>query len=316
MSKRIAVIFVSVFAALAAIIPTVGGAQESGAVERVVDNSDGDRFAASESWKTGRSGEGVNGEDYRFAPPAEEAAHALFKVEIPEDGEYTVYVRWPRVEGLNGSVPVGVETAYGTKWKKVNQRENGGRWVRVGEFEMRADEEFPVRISRDTDGRGRVVADAVRVVQVQSYQSVPSDGAAPQDGATTESAEQQRAASASGADVVRKASTYKGTRYRYATCTRERMSCTCLVKKTFAKFGYDLPMTEEGQARYGKAVSSKSELRPGDLVYFRENGGSDITHNGIYAGNGYLWHASSYFGKVVRSEMKYIRGYAGARRLV
>jgi len=93
------------------------------------------------------------------------------------------------------------------------------------------------------------------------------------------------------------------------------MSCTCLVKKSFAPFGYDLPMGEEGQARAGRPVS-KAELRPGDLVYFRENGGSDITHNGIYAGNGYIVHASKYFGKVVQSQMKYINGYAGARRLV
>jgi cell wall-associated NlpC family hydrolase len=93
------------------------------------------------------------------------------------------------------------------------------------------------------------------------------------------------------------------------------MSCTCLTRKSFAPFGYDLPMTEEGQVRYGTPVS-RAELRPGDLVYFRENGGSDITHVGIYSEPGYIIHASGYFGKVVESQMRYIRGYAGARRLV
>jgi hypothetical protein len=36
---------------------------------------------------------------------------------------------------------------------------------------------------------------------------------------------------------------------------------------------------------------------------------------GIYSGNGYILHASNYFGKVVNSKMKYIRGYCGARRI-
>jgi hypothetical protein len=47
---------------------------------------------------------------------------ARFKVEIPERANYAVYARWPKVKGLNDSVPVGVETASGTKWTKVNQQ--------------------------------------------------------------------------------------------------------------------------------------------------------------------------------------------------
>ena len=42
-----------------------------------------------------------------------------------------------------------------------------------------------------------------------------------------------------------------------------------------------------------------------------------MTHVGIYSTkSGYIVHASGYFGEVVESQMKYIRGYAGARRLV
>jgi hypothetical protein len=38
-------------------------------------------------------------------------------------------------------------------------------------------------------------------------------------------------------------------------------------------------------------------------------------HVGIYSGNGYLIHASSYFGEVVESKMKYIHGFWGERRI-
>lgn len=122
---------------------------------------------------------------------------------------------------------------------------------------------------------------------------------------------------ASGRDVVRAAKRYIGTRYRYATCTRSRMSCTCLTKKTWAKFGHKLPLTERGQWRYdrGRKVA-KSRLRPGDIVFFKEGGRKrGITHVGIYSGRGNLVHASAYFGKVVESKMRYIDGYFGAKRL-
>ena len=70
------------------------------------------------------------------------------------------------------------------------------------------------------------------------------------------------------------------------------------------------------QYQYGHKVRSRSNLKRGDLVFFKERGyGRPITHVGIYSGNGYILHASSYFGKVVNSKMKYIRGYYGARRI-
>lgn len=119
-------------------------------------------------------------------------------------------------------------------------------------------------------------------------------------------------------DVVRAAKRYIGTRYRYATCTRSRMSCTCLTKRTWAKFGHKLPMTERGQWRYrpSKRIWNKSNLRRGDIVFFKEAGRKrGITHVGIYSGRGNLVHASRYFGKVVESKMRYIDGYSGAKRL-
>jgi cell wall-associated NlpC family hydrolase len=122
---------------------------------------------------------------------------------------------------------------------------------------------------------------------------------------------------ASGNDVVRMARRYIGTKYRYATCTRSRMSCTCLTKKVFARFGHKLPMSEGGQwkHKHGARKVPKSKLRPGDIVFFKEAGRNrPITHIGIYSGKGNLVHASRYFGKVVESKMRYIDGYFGAKR--
>ena len=122
---------------------------------------------------------------------------------------------------------------------------------------------------------------------------------------------------ASGNAVVRAARRHIGTRYRYATCTASRMSCTCLTKKTWARFGHKLSMSEGGQWKYGRARSvAKSRLRKGDIVFFKEGGRRrGITHVGLYSGRGKLVHASAYFGKVVESKMRYIKGYSGAKRL-
>jgi cell wall-associated NlpC family hydrolase len=117
--------------------------------------------------------------------------------------------------------------------------------------------------------------------------------------------------------MVRVAKRYIGTRYRWGTCTRSRMSCTCLTKKTWAKFGHRLPLTERGQWNYPPAYRvAKSDLRKGDIVFFKEGGRRrGITHVGIYSGHGNLVHASAFFGKVVESKMRYIRGFHGAKRV-
>jgi cell wall-associated NlpC family hydrolase len=122
---------------------------------------------------------------------------------------------------------------------------------------------------------------------------------------------------ASGRDVVRVAKRYIGTKYRYGTCTRSRMSCTCLTKRVFAKFGHKLTMSERGQWKHRPSRKvAKSRLRPGDMVFFKEGGRRrGITHVGIYSGRGNLVHSSAYFGKVVESKMRYIKGYFGAKRL-
>jgi cell wall-associated NlpC family hydrolase len=116
-------------------------------------------------------------------------------------------------------------------------------------------------------------------------------------------------------DVIWVARRYIGTDYGWYSCTRRHMNCSCLIKKVFAKFGYDLPWWDDMQWKVGRRVS-RSHLRPGDLVFFEELGPrKGITHVGIYSGYGYLIHASAYNDEVVETEMKYIRGYKGARRL-
>ena len=58
-------------------------------------------------------------------------------------------------------------------------------------------------------------------------------------------------------------------------------------------FGYSISRTASGQMDNGTSIS-KSELQPGDLVFFNNgNSSKRATHVGIYTGNGQFVHAST-----------------------
>ncbi|WP_042277654.1 C40 family peptidase [[Clostridium] dakarense] len=54
--------------------------------------------------------------------------------------------------------------------------------------------------------------------------------------------------------------------------------------------GISLPRSSSAQAGYGKTVS-KSNLQPGDLVFFTTNGTGNVSHVGIYIGGGNMIHS-------------------------
>jgi cell wall-associated NlpC family hydrolase len=120
--------------------------------------------------------------------------------------------------------------------------------------------------------------------------------------------------------IVRVARWHIGTPYRNSppgTCRAYRSEdCSCTTKLVFKKFGMKLPEDPVAQWNRGFKVRGKTNLRRGDLVFFKEAGRNrPITHVGIYSGHGNLIHASNFFGKVVESKMKYMRGYIGAKRI-
>jgi peptidoglycan DL-endopeptidase CwlO len=70
-----------------------------------------------------------------------------------------------------------------------------------------------------------------------------------------------------------------------------------------------LPHSSGAQSQLGRPVS-RSELQPGDLVFFY----SPVSHVGLYIGNGMMVHART-FGQPVAVTSVDMSGYAGARRI-
>ena len=275
------------------------------AYSQVVDNASKRRFLAR-GWEESSGSSPRHAGDYSYIEPAGDAAPARYRVRIPTTDEYTVYARWQAAKGNNPAARYGIRTPTGIRWTEVDQRRDGGMWMRIGAYHMRAGSRYAVRVSGRSQEEGRIVADAVMVVR--GTQMTPPGGDA-EIGKTLGD-------QATGHDVIREARSHIGTPYRHSppqTCqAHQSEDCSCLTSLVFGPL--DLPDDPIEQWNYGREVP-RSDLRPGDLVFFKEGGSSIITHVAIYSGNGNIVHASSYWGRVVEREMRYVDGYYGARRL-
>jgi hypothetical protein len=268
---------------------------------QVVDNASPGSFWEM-GWKVGAGGDAqYYGEDYSYVEPSQAGYPALFKVDLPATDHYTVYARWPAAKGNNAATRFGVSTTSGIKWIKVDQRRDGGMWVRLGAYEMEAGNYFAVQVS-GYRATGWVVADSVMVVRGTQVTPPGTDAGA----------------QAQGEVVVQRARNHIGTPYVHSppgTCdAHSAEDCSCLTSLVYGKW-LEMADNPVDQWNYGKEVE-RSELRPGDLVFFKEAGSANpITHVGIYSGRGNMIHASSYWGRVVERPMDHVSGYYGAKRL-
>ncbi|MER7901165.1 NlpC/P60 family protein [Streptomyces sp. NPDC096046] len=86
--------------------------------------------------------------------------------------------------------------------------------------------------------------------------------------------------------------------------------CSGLTQAAWKAAGVDLPRTTYGQVDAGTTVPL-SQARPGDLVFFYD----DVTHVGIYIGNGMMIHAPKP-GTYVREESVYYDGESAVHSVV
>jgi cell wall-associated NlpC family hydrolase len=291
---------------------------------QVVDNAQTGRFEAS-GWKRGGKDSWAHGGDYVSAGAA--ANDARFKLRAPTDGDYALYAWWPARKANSSAARFGVKTASGTNWTEVDQTKDGGFWVQIGTYEMKASDKYVVRLSSN-GGSGEVVADAVALVRGVASPPpedlAPAEGGPTNGGTTAGSGENVYNASSTRRErraVVRYGRKHIGTPYRLsppAPCWAYRKEdCSCFTKLVFRHFGkklVDHPVKQYWQKN--RKWVARPNLKRGDLVFFKERGRNHpITHVAMYSGNGYVLHASSYYGKVVNSKMKYLKGYFGARRI-
>ena len=118
-------------------------------------------------------------------------------------------------------------------------------------------------------------------------------------------------------DIVRLAYSYRGARYRHGGTSSSGFDCSGFVKFLYATKGIKLPHDSRALYKCGKPVA-KSDLQPGDLVFFAGTYRRGISHVGLYVGEGKFIHASTHRSGVRLDYLNapyYKRHYAAAKRI-
>ncbi|WP_191871845.1 C40 family peptidase [Streptomyces filipinensis] len=146
---------------------------------------------------------------------------------------------------------------------------------------------------------------------------VTGDGVAPER--TSRSASDARetlrqagpaAPNARAAAAVSYAYAKLGSPYVWGASGPNAFDCSGLAQAAYRAAGITLPRTTYTQINAGRRVS-RSELQPGDLVFFY----SGISHVGIYVGNGQMIHAPNPSAPVRLAPVD-LMPFAGATRVV
>ena len=121
----------------------------------------------------------------------------------------------------------------------------------------------------------------------------------------------------SGSGILAEGKKYLGTPYRSGGATPSGFDCSGYVYYVLKQLGFSPARTPAAQYNMGTAVS-KSDLKPGDIVFFAGTYASGISHVGIYAGNGQFIHAPNSRSTVSYSDLTtgyWANHYYGARRV-
>lgn len=119
-------------------------------------------------------------------------------------------------------------------------------------------------------------------------------------------------------ELVAYAKTLLGTPYVWGGTSTSGFDCSGFTQYVYRHFGYSISRTAASQLTNGTSVS-KSELQPGDLVFFKNTyyTSASASHVGIYIGNGQFIHAASGGVKITSlSDEYYSARYCGARRII
>ncbi len=113
------------------------------------------------------------------------------------------------------------------------------------------------------------------------------------------------------------AASWVGTPYKHAGNSKSGTDCSGLSYAIFKTlYAKNLDRTSDGQYFKNCKRINKSELKPGDLVFFKING-NKISHVGIYLKDNKFIHASSHRGVVVNDldEKYYLKYYYASGRV-
>lgn len=120
--------------------------------------------------------------------------------------------------------------------------------------------------------------------------------------------------------IVEFSNQFLGVPYEWGGASPSGFDCSGLIYYIYKQFGISLDRTAMEQSLQGVTVS-KTDLQPGDLVFFDTKGGNDneVTHEGMYIGEGKFIHSANQ-RTIVRitnlSNSYYSEAYVTSKRIL
>ena len=135
---------------------------------------------------------------------------------------------------------------------------------------------------------------------------------------TSSNASGSAGVSVSGSAIVAEAKKYLGAPYVAGGASPSGFDCSGFVYYVLKNLGLSVSRTPAAQfVNIGTGVS-KDNLQPGDLVFFITSSSGNVSHVGIYVGNGQFIHAPNSRSTVSYSDLTtgyWSQHYYGAKRV-
>ncbi|MFF6773845.1 NlpC/P60 family protein [Streptomyces sp. NPDC012637] len=176
--------------------------------------------------------------------------------------------------------------------------------ARLAELERKREAEA----RRKAEERAKAEAEAERRRQEEAARPTPSPTPAPTPTPTTPPPSGGTSYAAKAAEALAFARAQIGKPYVWGATGPSSYDCSGLTQASWRAAGVDLPRTTWDQVEAGSRVAT-ADLLPGDLVFFYD----DISHVGIYIGDGKMIHAPKP-GAYVREESIYYMPIYGSVR--
>ncbi|MET4660557.1 RHS repeat-associated protein [Streptomyces sp. PvP037] len=136
-----------------------------GSAVPLVDNSDTQNTSSTGTWTKG-SVAGQQGYDHQVHASGTGSDAFTWTLNIPRDGTYTAYVKFPQVTGATTTAKYTVTHAGGSTDKTVSQATGAGTWVPLGTYTFTQGNASKLQLFQSSGGA--VVADGVKLVRDNS----------------------------------------------------------------------------------------------------------------------------------------------------
>ena len=145
-------------------IINAGGVIVDNENEIVVDNQDPE-YQESGSWSESSASDEYKGSS-RYTDSS--GSYATWTPSVSSAGSYEVYIWYTEAGTRDTNAKYTIHHANGEDVFRINQQQNDGQWVSLGEFNFDQDTSGYIRVERDSESTGSSTsADAVRLVPAE-----------------------------------------------------------------------------------------------------------------------------------------------------